>query len=227
MGIYASVACCSAAFRIYKYLVENWGLIRELLAGDSRDVTSRWWETTVRIDGALVLPLWSWGAIAFERQRLKVCDTQTPSVCAAQNMATCVPERSSFSSNLGSHVGLGLLSIPKPRYLAEPPAAPGQSAVLPQSGACNLKASLFPQLLVLWITVIALILPDHGFWGRFTQLLPLSLCELKQEQFYLSKEEIGIFLGFVSVIENVLHVRGRLCGEIAFTTQVEVLLGCE
>lgn len=124
-------------------------------------------------------------------------------------------------------MGLGLLSIPKPRCLAEPPAAPGQSSVLPQSSACDLKASLFPQLLVSWITVIALIVSDHGFWGGFIQLLPLSLCELKQEQFYPSEEEIGIFLGFVSFIESVLHVRGRLCGEIAFTTQVEMLLGCE
>lgn len=103
------------------------------------------------------------------------------------------------------------------------PADPSQSSVPLQSSACDLKAQLFLHL-VLWIIVIAQC-------GGFAELLPLTIitvCELKQEQLYLSKEKTGMFLGFGGFfIESILHVHSSLCSEIAFRTQVVAPLSWE
>lgn len=95
--------------------------------------------------------------------------------------------------------------------------------------AWDLTAQLSPQLLVFWITLTAQIVSNHSLYRGFIELLPptvITTCELKQEQLYLSREEIGPFLGFgfVCFIESILHIHSSLCNETAFTMQVVVLL---
>lgn len=106
-------------------------------------------------------------------------------------------------------------------------AEPGQSSV-PQSSACDLRAQFCPQVLISWITVFTQIVSNNGLCRGFEELLSLTIftaCELKQERFYLSKEEIGIVQGFICglffffLIESTLHVHSSLCSQMAFTTQ--------